>query len=373
MSTAATLTPLRVSVVMTVFNERASLHRLLGSLAAQTQPPHEIIICDGGSRDGTPELVRDFVAAQGDDFPTVQLIVEPGANISRGRNVAIAAAAGPVIACTDAGVQLAADWLENLVAPFVSETPTPSPLEGKGPRDAMINKTGNEGMGSPLAVAGFFEPDPSGLFQTALAATTLPARDEIDPQKFLPSSRSVAFTKAAWSRAGGYPEWLDYCEDLLFDFALNEQRSSAPTAFAWAPRATVYFQPRESWRQFWMQYYRYARGDGKADLWRKRHALRYAVYLVLIPALVGHGLRGVFARWLGWACLLAGGIAYCRQPWRRLSALSSELSTVDRARAAALVPLLRAAGDVAKMAGYPVGLWWRWRNRHLGEIYWRKP
>ncbi len=368
-------TPLRVSVVMTVFNERAALPRLLDSLAAQTLPPHEIIICDGGSRDGTPDVIREYVKQRVAGFPPVQLIEEPGANISRGRNLAIAAAAGPVIACTDAGVRLAADWLENLVAPFVDETPSPTPssLEGEGLRDERVNEPRNEGMGSTLAVAGFFEPDARGVFQTALAATTLPTRDEIDPCKFLPSSRSVAFLKAAWSQAGGYPEWLDYCEDLLFDFALNAQRPHAPTAFAWAPRATVYFQPRPSWRQFWTQYYRYARGDGKADLWRKRHALRYFIYSVLIPALLGHGLRGVFARWLGWAGLLAGGIAYCRRPWRRLSALGGGLSPSARLRAAALVPLMRAVGDVAKMVGYPVGLWWRWRNRHRPEIHWRKP
>ena len=32
-------------------------------------------------------------------------------------------------------------------------------------------------------------------------------------------------------------------------------------------------------------------------------------------------------------------------------------------RAIAFVPLIRVAGDVAKMIGYPVGLWWRLKNR----------
>ena len=56
-----------------------------------------------------------------------------------------------------------------------------------------------------------------------MAATVLPLTDEIDPATFLPSSRSVAFPKAVWALAGGYPEWLDYCEDLLFDFGINRQ------------------------------------------------------------------------------------------------------------------------------------------------------
>jgi hypothetical protein len=105
-------------------------------------------------------------------------------------------------------------------------------------------------------------PDVDSVFTTAMAATVLPVAEEIDPQRFLPSSRSVAFTKTAWAKAGGYPEWLDYCEDLLFDFAINAQRSDQPTAFEWAPDALVYFRPRPNLRSFWTQYYRYARGDG---------------------------------------------------------------------------------------------------------------
>ena len=62
------------------------------------------------------------------------------------------------------------------------------------------------------------------------------------------------------------------------------------------------FVPRESLRSFWTQYYRYARGDGKADLWRKRHAIRYATYFVAFPALIGHASLA-FLR-VGWAGLV---------------------------------------------------------------------
>ena len=60
-------------------------------------------------------------------------------------------------------------------------------------------------------VAGFFRADPHSPFEVAMGATVLPLRDEIDPATFLPSSRSVAFRKAAWQAVGGYPEWIDYC------------------------------------------------------------------------------------------------------------------------------------------------------------------
>ncbi|MCE7987321.1 MAG: glycosyltransferase [Caldilinea sp. CFX5] len=350
---------LPVSVIVTVFNERQQIERLLTSLAKQDYPPAEVVICDGGSSDGTVAAIQSWQAHHPQPLAQLRVLVEPGANISRGRNIAIAAATSPIIAATDAGVTLTPGWLAALMAPWANTDPIRAPDQ------------------APLAVAGFFEADtraatgaPS-LFVTAMAATVLPQRAEIDPNKFLPSSRSVAFTKAAWQAAGGYPEWLDYCEDLLFDFAVNAQRPAAPSAFVWAPAAVVYFRPRDSLRAFWTQYYRYARGDGKADLWRKRHLIRYVTYGVLLPALLGYACWGFFARWLGWAGLLLGVVLYCAQPWQRLHRLGAELSTIQWLQAALLAPIIRVVGDVAKMVGYPVGLWWRRQHWPRAELHWR--
>ena len=340
---------MQVSVIATVYNEAQNILCLLDSLAAQTLPPDEVVLCDGGSRDDTVRLIHQWMDAHQDDGPPVRLLVETGANISRGRNLAVGAATGPLIAVTDAGVRLAPNWLAELTAPWRAQ------------HDAD----------APIAAAGFFLPDCDGPFETAMAATVLPLPDDIDPDTFLPSSRSVAFTKDAWTATGGYPEWLDYCEDLVFDFAINRQQPGRSSAFAPAPQAVVYFRPRSTLGQFWTQYYRYARGDGKADLWRKRHALRYAVYFVALPALLGHGLSGFFGRWLGWVGLLLGVIVYCRRPWQRLATLGRELSPNERLQAAAWVPILRTVGDIAKMVGYPVGLLWRYRNRYRREIHWR--
>ena len=342
---------MKVSVVATVYNEQKSIGRLLASLAGQSRPPDEIVICDGGSTDETVRLIRDWAADQGDRLREVKVFVEPGANISRGRNAAIARAAGPVIAATDAGVRLDKDWLANLAAPW----------DG-APQDAS----------EPLAAAGLFVPDCRGVFETAMAATVLPLVDDIDPDRFLPSSRSVAFLKSAWSVAGGYPEWLDYCEDLIFDFRLNALAADGKSAFVWRPDALAYFRPRSSLRSFWLQYYRYARGDGKADLWRKRHAVRYAVYLAGLPLLWALLWKGGVARLFGLTGLFAGTVAYCGRPWQRLHALSTRLTRAERWVSYLLPPFIRLVGDCAKMAGYPLGLMWRWRNRGREEIHWRR-
>ncbi len=55
-------------------------------------------------------------------------------------------------------------------------------------------------------------------------------------------------------------------------------------------------------------------------------------------------------------------ILYCRRPAARLWPLTTRWRPPSRARAFALIPIIRLVGDLAKMAGYPAGLWWRWRH-----------
>ena len=330
-----------VSVIATVKNEAQVVHRLLDSLAAQTRPPDEVIIVDGGSTDGTVEALEGYAA--GGDLP-LKVLSRPGANISQGRNAAIAEATGEIIASTDAGVRLSPNWLEELVKPFERER------EEKKISEIRVIR-GKEELN---VISGFFAPDPQSVFETALGATVLPVLADVKPEKFLPSSRSVAFRKAAWERVGGYPEWLDYCEDLIFDFKLRELGP-----FAFAPQALAYFRPRKSLDAFFRQYYRYARGDGKADLWRVRHAIRYSTYLIAAPAIF---LLGLWWTPLWWLFFPIGGAVMLWTPYKRLWPMIKGYSLADRAKSIAWAPIIRVTGDVAKMIGYPVGVLWRMRR-----------
>jgi glycosyltransferase involved in cell wall biosynthesis len=317
---------MKVTLALTVKNEATTIGPLLESVGFQTRWPDEIIIVDGGSTDGTPALIR----AVTEELP-LHLIAVPGANISQGRNAAIEAATGDIVAITDSGVILDPRWLEELIKPF--EAPDGNEID---------------------VVSGFFHSDPQTAFELALGATTLPEAGEIDPYTFLPSSRSVAFRKSAWRAAGGYPEWLDYCEDLIFDLNLQ----SRGFTFRFRPEAVVHFRPRQNLKAFFTQYYRYARGDGKAGLWTKRHLIRYTVYIGTF-ALVGHALYHR-QKWL-LALPLAGAGWYVRTPYMRLFNQWKDkvLYLPRRAEVLAMVPVIRLTGDVAKMLGYPVGLWWR--------------
>ena len=67
-----------VSVILTVYNERWSIGRLLDSLASQTYHPDEIVICDGGSTDGNVAAIQNYIDHDPDRFPHLHLLVEPG-------------------------------------------------------------------------------------------------------------------------------------------------------------------------------------------------------------------------------------------------------------------------------------------------------
>ena len=72
--------------------------------------------------------------------------------------------------------------------------------------------------------------------------------------------------------------------------------------------------------------------------------------------------RACSGRRPGVPLLLAGVAGSCHRPVARLWPLTRGWSPPGRLRALALVPIIRLVGDVAKMIGYPVGLWWRWRH-----------
>ncbi len=317
----------QVSLIVTVRDEEATIAELLESILGQTRLPDEVVINDCGCTDGTMAIVAGYA----DRLPL--RTTAGGQNIPQGRNIAIDAAEGPLIACTDAGLRLDPRWLEEIVAP----------LE----------------QGRAELVAGFFRADPRSPFECVLGAVAYPRLEEVDPGSFLPAGQSMAFTRRLWETVGGFPGDLPYCEDLIF----TRRALAAGYRKAFAPEAVVHFRPRSSMLAFFWQYRNYAYGDGLAGLWPRRHALRYGSYTV------GLGLLAAGWRWRGlWAVLLLVAAPYLGYYYRRLWPVLGELSPAWRMRALLLVPFLRLVGDVAKMVGYPRGVWERGQGARVAKV-----
>lgn len=226
-----------VSVVATVLNEAEDIGRVVPSLLAQDPPPAEVIVVDGGSTDGTWQWLASMqsqdprLVAIRDE--TCSLKFSPGP-VSRGRNVAIAAAKSDIIACADAGCTYAPDWLRNLTAPLVA-----------GHSEYALG-------GSCLDPAGSTAWDVASapFFGIKLSPT--------EPTKSC-TARSMAFTRDLWQRIGGFPEQVLVGEDTLFD--LDARRITTPAFIA---NAKALYCPRNTFRSAAHQLARYAISDGQA-------------------------------------------------------------------------------------------------------------
>jgi glycosyltransferase involved in cell wall biosynthesis len=298
----------KVSLIATVKDAGPYIAEFLTSIEGQTRAPDQVVIVDGGSTDGTLEALRAT--------PWVTLLEEPGANIARGRNLAIAKASHDTIAVSDADCVLAPDWLERIVE--------------------LIEGGASVSMGT-------YRPLTSSFFEACAAAISIKELQELRPETYMPSARSVAFTREAFDAGGGYPEWLDIGEDMY----LNRMWKKAGVGMELAAGAVVYRRPRPGPRAYWRQFVAYAEGDALGGMHPKRHAARFAAYGMLAIALASR------TRLLKGAVLAAGG-AYAARPigraFRRMPPGPRRLAAIPS------VPALMGFTDLAKMTGYLRGI-----------------
>jgi glycosyltransferase involved in cell wall biosynthesis len=297
---------MKASFVATVLNEEDAIDDFVRSLLHQSKKPDEIIIVDGGSTDKTVEKLKQH--------KKVTLLIKRG-NRSIGRNYGISHAGGDVILISDVGCVLDREWSKNITSPF-----------------------NNQNID---VVSGYYKPVTNSIFEKALAAYTCVMPDKVDPENFLPSSRSVAFKKSAWRKVEGYPEHLDTCEDLVF--ARNMKR--AGLRFSFIKNAIVYWPQRKNISEAFRQFYNYAKGDGMARYFRPSTPLlffRYAFALLLVYLAIWYN-----PNW--WFVLLALGIFYI------LWAIRKNYKYVRDRKAFFYLPLLQFTSDVAVLSGTGIG------------------
>ncbi|HEX7132742.1 MAG TPA: glycosyltransferase family 2 protein [Iamia sp.] len=100
----------RVSIILPTLNERSYVVDCLTSLLAQEGAPiEEVLVVDGGSTDGTRDLVTGF-------GPPVRLVDNPRVTAAAAMNVGIAESRGTVICRADAHSVYASDYVARCLA-----------------------------------------------------------------------------------------------------------------------------------------------------------------------------------------------------------------------------------------------------------------
>lgn len=270
-----------MSVILPALNERNYIRDCLDSLLAQDYPNIvEVLVVDGGSSDGT----RELVSAEGEP---VRLVDNPRVTAAAAMNVGLAEAKGDVVCRADAHTLYDPNYIRRCVE--------------------VLLETGAANVGGPMRPVG------TTSFGRAVAAVTTSAFG-VGPAKFhLGGGRSEVDTVylGCWRRetledVGGYDEaTLQWAAE---DQELNFRIRKAGGRVVMDPSIRSWYFPRDNARALGRQYFNY--GVCKASTLLKHKGLP-SLRPLAPAALVAASAVGVVAgrRWWRLAVPVAHAVA----------------------------------------------------------------
>jgi cellulose synthase/poly-beta-1,6-N-acetylglucosamine synthase-like glycosyltransferase len=251
-----------VTVAMPCLNEARYIEACLRSVLAQDYPPDrmEVLVADGGSRDGTRDVVARFSARDA----RVILVDNPARLQAAGVNAAIRRARGEVIVRMDVHCSYAPDFLRKCVE--------------------VLARTGADNVGG-AARARARTP-----FQRALCAA-LDSPLGVGGAAYRSASREGyvdtvfpgAFPRRVFERVGLFDPRAVTNEDA----ELNQRIIAAGGRVYLSREIVVYYYPRESFRALARQYFRYGCGRARTLI---KHGRLLSLRPVIPAAMVAAGV-----------------------------------------------------------------------------------
>jgi glycosyltransferase involved in cell wall biosynthesis len=277
-----------VTLIVPMFNERRRIRACLQSILAQDVPPDrvEILLVDGGSTDGTLEIVREMMAAH--PGAAVRLIDNERRIPAAALNLGIRQARGAYILRLDAHCEAAPDFIRKTLE--------------------VLDRTGAACVGGCLTSVG------EGRTGRAVAlAMSSPFGVGNAHFRYLREERSVdavafgAYRREIFDEIGLYDEDLVYSEDN----ELNDRLTRTGRRVVLSPEIRVRYFTRETLGALWQQYFHYGFGRTRYAMrapgsLRPRHVAPFALIGFLGAALLAGfldtrfwlALIGVLGLWL---------------------------------------------------------------------------
>ncbi|HOG45487.1 MAG TPA: glycosyltransferase [Anaerolineae bacterium] len=182
---------LKIAAVIPTLNEGETLAAALEALLGGSERPDEILVVDGGSRDGTREVARRY---------PVTVLDNPKVHAAAARNVGLHHSQADVLAFTDADCRVAPTWVARLRARFAADTA----LDGLGGR--LIPRTGANEI--EAFSAKVFIHEVMCFSGSGHPVTRRQLRDGL-------ITANCAYRRAALLRVGGFRDaFSNYGEDL---------------------------------------------------------------------------------------------------------------------------------------------------------------
>jgi hypothetical protein len=186
-----------LSVLVNAYNYRRYVGEAVASALAQTLAPHEVVVVDDGSTDGTAEWLRaEFVARD----PRVRVISQANAGQLAAIETAVAAATGDVLVFLDADDTWAPDYLAAVQTRLAARPDVDYVFSGHvrsdgGPSD-VLGENGDRRLGRRSAQAYATGKFPISMTSTLAMRASLARR-------FLPTPPGLA------------PEWKTDADQVL--------------------------------------------------------------------------------------------------------------------------------------------------------------
>ena len=325
------------TLIATVYNEKKTIQRFLDSILEQSVLPKEVVITDGGSSDGTVAILSSHVSVFKQKHISLVVKIKRG-NRSVGRNEAIRLAKHEVILITDAGCDLDKNWVREVTKPFKVET--------KG-------ADGTNETREVEVVAGYYAGKAKTVFEKSLIPYVLVMPDRVDPDTFLPATRSMAIRKKVFEKAGGFDEKYSHNEDYVFAHHLKDMGAK----IVFQKSAIVYWYPRSGVNDAYHMFWRFAYGDAESGILRRKVVLLFSRYMVAGSLIVVYLLFRQSAIGL---CILIAAVGYFA--W----SIAKNYRYVLDLQAFFYLPLLQIISDIAVISGtIQGGVKSRWAIRKM--------
>lgn len=259
-----------ISVVLTCFNEQHNIGPCIASLLAQDYAgPFEIVVADGGSSDGTADIIRDYVTQDS----RVRLIIEPKKGTAAGRNAALVNCSYNLAALIDADCEAPEDWLSILVEAFLK-------LRIQDPAICAVggnNRSPQDSSRFVRAIELSLDSYP-GSFDSVQGRVY----NDVRPVSSV-ANLNALYDLEAMREMDFYDETL---ESDAEDADLNYRLHQAERTFYFLPRSFVWHKMRPTPNGWLKNMFRYGRGRARL---LKRHSAMWRVAYVL-PLLFALGM-----------------------------------------------------------------------------------
>jgi succinoglycan biosynthesis protein ExoA len=254
----------RALIVIPTLNEAKVIRSVLAKVLADPGLVDPLVlVADGGSSDGTPEIVAELAAADS----RIRLLHNPGRLQSAGLNLAVRTLG--MDRAWIVRVDAHADYPENYASTLIEE--------------AM--KTGATSVVVSMDTVG------EGWFQRAVATaqnsvlgTGGSAHRLATEGQWVDHGHHALFRRDAYQAIGGYDETFSHNEDAEFDLRLTKSGGKI-----WlTDKLRIGYYPRSTPGALWKQYFSYGKGRARTVL--KHHTalkVRQALPLAVAPAVAG--------------------------------------------------------------------------------------